>query len=86
MAMYTCNASASDGDEDSGKDRESMRQMFGPHGVDQAVGQAITTCWMMLPDDKRTIANVEAEIRRIVDRALANLKEDAKAFGIDTSD
>ncbi len=86
MAMYTCNAFASDGDEDAGKARELMGQMLGPYGVDRAVGHAITTCWMMLPDDKRTIANVEAEIRRIVDRALANLKEDAKAFGIDTSD
>ncbi len=29
---------------------------------------------------------VAAEIRRIVERALANLKEDAAAFGIDGED
>ncbi|MFQ5411159.1 MAG: hypothetical protein ACE5EC_02640 [Phycisphaerae bacterium] len=60
--------------------------MMGPQAVDQAIGQAISTCWMILPDDKKTIENVEAEIRRIVDRALANLKEDARAFGVDAEE
>jgi hypothetical protein len=36
----------------------------------------------MLPKERRTVEAVKAEIRRIVDRALANLKEDNKAFDI----
>ena len=35
-----------------------------------------------MPDDKKNPDAVAAEIRRIVERALANLKEDAKAFGV----
>ena len=39
-------------------------------------------CWMMLPDERKTPDAVATEIRRIVERALANLKEDVTAFGI----
>jgi hypothetical protein len=56
--------------------------MFGLQQVDQQIGQAISMCWMMLPKDKKNPDAVAAEMRRIVERALANLKEDAKAFGI----
>lgn len=59
---------------------EMMRRMFGPQAVDNAIRQAISTCWMVLPDDKRTAENVEAEIRRLVDRALSNFRDDAKTF------
>lgn len=62
--------------------REAMRNMLGPQALDQAIGQAISTCWMMLPEKKKSVAAVEVEIRRVVDRALANLREDASAFGI----
>lgn len=66
------------GDPENGG--EMMRRMFGPQAVDNAIRQAISTCWMVLPDDKRTPENVEAEIRRVVDRALANFRDDAQAF------
>ena len=56
--------------------------MMGPQVVDQAIMQAISACWMMLPENRRTVDNVESEIRRIMDRALANMREDAQAFGI----
>ena len=62
--------------------QESMKDLFGPQAVDQAIRQAISTCWMMLPKGKRSVAAVEREIRRVVDRALKNLREDSKAFGI----
>ncbi len=40
-----------------------------------------------MPDDKKYPDEVAAEIHRIVERALANLKEDAGAFGFgDESD
>lgn len=58
-----------------------MREMFGPLGVDQAIRQAITQCWMMLPESERSPERVEKEIRRLVQRALEDMKEDAVAFG-----
>jgi ATP-dependent Clp protease ATP-binding subunit ClpA len=61
---------------------DAMRAFMGPHAVDSLIRQAITLCWMMLPDDKKSVPEVESELRRIVDRALTNLKEDARAFGI----
>lgn len=58
-----------------------MREMLGPLGVDQAVRTAITQCWMMLPESERSPERVEKEIRRLVQRALEDMKEDAAAFG-----
>jgi hypothetical protein len=54
-----------------------LDNMTGPH----TFTAAISTCWMMLPEEKRNPEAVADEIRRIVERALANLKEDATAFG-----
>jgi hypothetical protein len=62
--------------------RNAMRDMMGPGHVDQSIRMAIQHCWMMLPDDKKSIATLESEIRRLVDRALKDLQEDARAFGI----
>jgi hypothetical protein len=80
MAAHTtvecCGSGGSEGDPKS-----AMREMFGPSGVDQQVRAAISTCWMMLPADKRTPEAVAHEVRRIVERALGNLTEDAAAFG-----
>ena len=67
---------------DDEPDPETLREMFGPQAVDQAIRQAISTCWMMLPKEKKNVAAVESEIRRIVERAIDNLREDASAFGI----
>jgi hypothetical protein len=64
-------------------DREKkMRAMFSPGQVDQTVRQAIQMCWMMLPADGRTLDEVERQVRRIVERALKDLRDDASAFGI----
>jgi hypothetical protein len=81
MAVYSSHVgcgSAEDGGDDP---KAAMREMFGPGGVDQQVRAAISTCWMMLPPEKRNPQAVGVEVRRIVERALANLAEDAKAFG-----
>ena len=59
-----------------------MRAMFGPGQVDQTVRQALHLCWMMLPDDKKTADEAERQFRRIVDRALRDLREDNEAFGL----
>ena len=56
--------------------------MMGPGMVDTQLREAIKWCWFMLPKEKRTVTGVQAEIRRLVDRALKDLEEDAAAFGI----
>jgi hypothetical protein len=66
-------------DPDAG---DKMRQMFGPGQVDQHVRQAMHLCWMMLPDDRKTVDELERQFRRIVERALRDLREDADAFGL----
>lgn len=78
MAIFN----ASSDDKNPEEARKTIRDMLGPQAVDQAIRQAISTCWMILPDDKKNVASVEAEIRRILDRAFENLREDSKAFGI----
>jgi len=60
---------------------DDMGQFFGPGQVDQMVRQAIQMCWMGLPKDKRTVEEVEAQMRRLLDRALKDLREDGQAFG-----
>lgn len=60
------------------------RDMFGPFLVDQAIRQAISHCWMILPEDDRSPARVEEEILRLVQRALQEMWEDAAAFGFST--
>jgi hypothetical protein len=69
-------------DPDDPKKMAHMRAFFGPHHVDSQVRQAIQTCWMILPQGRQNVDEVEKEIRRIVDRALRDLKEDAQSFGI----
>lgn len=66
----------------SGGGADKMRQWMGPGQVDQSIRHAIHFCWMSLPEDKRTVEEVEHQIRRLVDRALENLREDAAAFGL----
>ena len=43
--------------------RKAMRDMLGPQAVDWFIRHAISTCWMMLPDNKKNVTQVEAEIR-----------------------
>jgi hypothetical protein len=61
---------------------KAWHDMMGPQAVDLTVRQAIATCWMVLPQGRKSVEAVEAEIRRIVERALKDLREDAQAFGI----
>ncbi|MFO0898461.1 MAG: hypothetical protein U0836_13650 [Pirellulales bacterium] len=57
---------------------------FGPNMVDTQVRQALQTCWMMLPAGKKSLDGLEAEFRRLVDRALRDAREDGEAFGMGT--
>jgi hypothetical protein len=67
-------------DDPEGPDR--MKSMFGPGQVDQQVRQAVQMCWMMLPDCSKTVDELEKQFRRIVDRAIKDLRDDADAFGL----
>jgi hypothetical protein len=73
MAVFESN------DPDAAK---KMRQMFGPGQVDEQIRQAIHLCWMMLPDDRKTVDELEKQLRRIIDRALKDLRDDAEQFGL----
>jgi hypothetical protein len=73
MAMYEAN------DPDAG---DKLRRMLGPGQLDEQIRQAIHLCWMMLPEDRKTVAELEQQLRRVVERALKDLKEDADAFGL----
>ncbi len=57
-----------------------MQAMLGPQQVDQQIRQAIQFCWMALPPDKQNVDAVETEIRRILDRAIRDMREDADHF------
>ena len=59
---------------------ERFRSLFGPGQVDQAIRQALQMCWMMLPKEQQTPDQVEAHFRRLIDRALEDLREDWTTF------
>jgi hypothetical protein len=66
--------------EDSREGFNNMMAMLGPGQIDQAIRQAIQTCWMMLPDDKKTMDELESKIRHVFERAIANFREDFETF------
>lgn len=67
-----------DGGEDAA---EKMADLFGPGQVDQSVRQAIHFCWMALPKDRKNPDELEKQVRRIVDRALKDFRDDSDQFG-----
>jgi hypothetical protein len=62
--------------------RARLHAFFSPQQVDQQIRQAIQFCWMALPPEQQNVEEVEKQIRRIVDRALRDLREDADSFGL----
>jgi hypothetical protein len=59
---------------------QQMADFFGPGQVDTTVRQAIHFCWMALPKDRKTVDEVELQLRRIMDRAIRDFREDFAAF------
>jgi hypothetical protein len=82
MAAYFAHAGGDESEESRKQRAEAMRDMFSPAQVEQTVGQAISICWMMLPAERKNVATVVAEMRRIFERSIKNLEDDATAFGI----
>jgi len=60
---------------------EDFGTFFGPPTIDKMLREAIKLCWMALPKERRSVKEVEAQVRRMVDRALKDLREDAREFG-----
>jgi hypothetical protein len=73
MAMFPI------GEGEDAADR--MAEMFGPGHIDHMIRQAIQYCWMALPKERRSADEVETQIRRLVDRALRDFREDRQVFG-----
>jgi hypothetical protein len=67
--------------DEGGDAADRMASLFGPAQIDQTIRQAIQFCWMGLPKERRSTDEVEAQIRRLVDRALRDFREDRQAFG-----
>jgi hypothetical protein len=63
---------------------DAFREMSAT-AIDASIRQAINFCWTALPKERRNVDQVEKEIRRIVDRAIRDLREDSAAFGLPTS-
>ncbi len=59
---------------------DKMRDMFGPAQIDQQLRQVIQFCWMGLPKDKRNVDELQRQVRRLVDRALRDVREDFDEF------
>jgi hypothetical protein len=74
MAIFHSSCDASSGDD------EKMFDFFSPAQVDQSVRQAIQMCWMSLPKERKNAHEVEAQIRRLVDRALRDFHDDCEQF------
>lgn len=58
-----------------------MRRHLSPTQADESVRRALQMCWRMLPPAKQNVVEVEVEFRRLVDRALKDMHEDAERFG-----
>jgi hypothetical protein len=78
MAAFISSCSGEGGGDDPA---EKMAEFFGPGQIDQMIRQGIQFCWSALPKDRRNAEEVERQIRRIVDRALKDFREDLVQFG-----
>jgi hypothetical protein len=57
-----------------------------PAHVDQGIRQAIQLCWTVIPNERRTVEELQAQFRRSVERALMDFAEDTVAIGPSASD
>jgi hypothetical protein len=67
--------------EGDGEGDQKLSEIFGPQHVDQFVRQSVQHCWMCLPTERRTLEELEKQLRRVFERALKDFREDREAFG-----
>jgi hypothetical protein len=70
----------------SGPPDEVMARMLraqGPLSADAQLRQAVSQIWQLLPAEGRTVDLLEERVRGLMDRILAEAREDAAAFGFE---
>jgi hypothetical protein len=67
-------------DQEGHRDAGEFFRSLGPQHIDTSIRQTIEFCWMMMPEATRNADELERQIRRIVDRALKDFREDQAAF------
>jgi hypothetical protein len=67
----------------SNEGEDGSREFSGPGHVDQFVRQAIQMCWSALTKEGREVGEVKRQIQRLTDRAIRDLEEDRKEFGME---
>lgn len=61
-------------------DPEKLKALLGPGAIEHGLRQSIQACWMFLPADKRSVDEVERQVRRLIDRIFKNLRDDEQSF------
>jgi hypothetical protein len=59
-----------------------LRDLMGPGAADQMLRQTLHFAWMSLPKEKRSVEELERVVRRLLDRAIEDLREDQDLFGL----
>lgn len=78
MVSHVTSCSSDDG---GGDPAEKMADFFGPGHVDQMIRHGVHSCWTALPKERRNAEELEKQVRRIVERALRDFREDQEQFG-----
>ena len=60
---------------------DDERAFNNPGNLDQLIRQAFHMCWLTLPPDRRSIDEVERQMRRLFDRIIRDFREDCEEFG-----
>jgi hypothetical protein len=63
---------------------DKIVELLGPGALDNQLRHAIQLCWLLLPKDRRTLDEVETEVRRVLDRAFQQMRDDEAARGTRT--
>jgi hypothetical protein len=61
--------------------QDKLREFMGPGMADHMIRQTLRLVWMTLPAEKKTVEELERVVRRLLDRALEDLREDQDLFG-----
>lgn len=72
--------------EGDSEELKKVADMMGPGLIDASLRQTLQMLWMIMPEDKKNVDEVEREFRRLADRALRDLREDFEAFRTGRSD
>jgi len=54
--------------------------------IDQRLRRSVSEMWLLLPADRRTLDELNTQIRRLVDRALEDFAENRRQFPVRSED